>query len=174
MQGSRRSFGLVAGFLVLAFGLQWGWSELRGSAVERWVIHDLTVGAAVKLLAITSPDVGAWAEGARIRAAGGGLNVLNGCEGTEVFFLLVAALLVSPLPWAWRLGGIAAGGVWVFAWNQVRLLALFHAHRTDREWFSLLHGLVGPAVLIALTLLFVMALYRLHERQAPAPSAEPT
>lgn len=170
MRGSFRPWRMAMVFLGVVFGLQWGWSELRGSALERWVIHDLTVGTAVRALNWVNPGLGAWGEGPRIRAPGGGLNILNGCEGTEVLFLLVAALLVSSLPWRWRLCAMLVGSGWVFAWNQLRLWVLFHAHRTDKAWFDLLHGLVAPAVLIAMSLLFVVLVLQAHARVSKEPA----
>lgn len=150
-------------FLLALAALQGGWSALRGSAAERAVIDHATVGTAVALVNRLTPEVAAQAKGARIQAAGGGINVLNGCEGTEVLFLLWAALLAAPLSWRWRLQGALLGAVWVFALNQVRLLALFYSYREDRPLFNLLHGLVAPGLLVAATLLFVAWVYRRHD-----------
>lgn len=149
-------------FLLTLAALQSGWSALRGSAAERAVIDRATVGTAVALVNHITPQVAARAHGARIQAAGGGINVLNGCEGTEVLFLLWSALLAAPLSWRWRLQGAVLGAAWVFGLNQVRLLALFYSHRNDRSMFDLLHGLVAPAVLVAATLLFVAWVHRRH------------
>lgn len=163
--------GLV--FLLALLALQAGWSALRGSAAERAVIDQATVGTAVALVRRLTPEVDAQARGARIQAPGGGINVLNGCEGTEVLFLLWAALLAAPLSWRWRLQGALLGLVWVFALNQLRLLALFYSYRDNREVFNLLHGLVAPGVLVAATLLFVAWVYRRHDAgmRTEAPDA---
>lgn len=157
----------VAGvFLVSVALLQWGWTSLRGSAVERAVIDEATVGTAVALVRRLTPDVDARAQGARIQAPGGGIHVLNGCEGTEVLFLLWAALLAAPLSWRWRGIGALLGALVVFALNQVRLLALFYAYRADRSGFDLLHGLVAPGVLVAAVVLFVTWVFRRDEAAA--------
>lgn len=159
-------------FLLALMVLQWGWSSLRGSAAERAVIDVATVGTAVALVNRLTPEIEVRANGSRIQASGGGINVLNGCEGTEVLFLLWAALLAAPLSWRWRLQGAVLGGVWVFALNQARLLALFYSYRDDRALFNLLHGLVAPGVLVAATLLFVAWVYRRHDAaMGPAPHA---
>lgn len=162
--------GLV--FLLALLALQSGWSALRGSAAERAVIDQATVGTAVALVRQLTPEVDAQARGARIQAPGGGINVLNGCEGTEVLFLLWAALLAAPLSWRWRLQGALLGVVWVFTLNQMRLLALFYSYRGDREVFNLLHGLVAPGVLVAATLLFVAWVYRRHDAALRCARAE--
>ena len=85
-----------------------------------------------------------------INAPGGGLNVLNGCEGTEALFLLLAAFLVAPLPWRSRFGGFLLGVGMVFVVNQLRILALFYAYRADHALFDPLHGTVAPILVILL------------------------
>ncbi len=150
-------------FLLSLLALQWVWAALRGTTVERLVIDRATVGTAVALVRQFTPEVDAHARGARIQAPGGGINVLNGCEGTEVLFLLWAALLAAPVSWRWRLQGAVLGLGWVFALNQLRLLALFYSYREDRAVFNLLHGLVAPGVLVAATLLFVAWVHRRHD-----------
>lgn len=91
-------------------------------------------------------------------APGGGIQILNGCDGTEVWFLLVAALLVFPFGWTRRWVGLLLGTIWVFGLNQMRLLALFYAFRQDPALFNQLHGVVAPMVLILAILGFVVAL----------------
>jgi exosortase/archaeosortase family protein len=154
---------VVVVFLLTLVALQYSWSSLRGSATERLVIDQATVGTAVVLVHHITPQVAAQAKGPRIQASGGGINVLNGCEGTEVLFLLWAALLAAPLSWRWRLQGAVLGTIFVFLINQVRLLALFYSYRDDRELFNLLHGLVAPGLLVAATLLFVMWVFRQND-----------
>lgn len=152
-------------FALVVAVLQWGWNEVRGTVVERTVINGATVGTAVAIINAWTPDVQARAVGSRIKAPGGGINILNGCEGTEVLFLLVAALLAYPMSWRWRAIGIVCGTALVFTLNQVRLLALFYSYRSDRALFDELHGLVMPLLLIVVTLGFMVLMIRGDERR---------
>jgi exosortase/archaeosortase family protein len=152
-------------FLLSVAALQWGWSLARGTALERAVIDQATVRLAVALIGQLTPQVHASAIGSRISAPGGGINVYNGCEGTEVLFLVVAALLAYPLAWRWRLGGVVSGTALVFGLNQARLLALFYSYRSDRALFDQLHGLIAPLLLIVASLVFVLALIGGAERR---------
>jgi exosortase/archaeosortase family protein len=147
----------AAVFLAVFALLQGLWGAARGTAVERVAIDGITVASAVALINLATPAVHAVAAGTRIRAPGGGINILNGCEGVEVLFLLAAALCAFPLPPRRRVAGLAAGVLFVFAINQIRILALFYVFRADRALFGLLHGTVAPVVLIALTVLFFLA-----------------
>ena len=141
--------------------LQWAWGEARESWVERLVIHQATVKPAAALVQWITPEANARAVAASIQAPGGGLNILNGCEGTEVMFLLIAAFAAVRLGWRQKLTGLALGLVLIFALNQARILALFYAYRNERSLFDLLHTSVLPAVLIgAVALYFYAVLHR--------------
>jgi len=147
----------LALFLGIFAVLQWAWSESRDTWVERLVIHEVTVKPAAALVQLITPEANAKPVAASIKAPGGGLNILNGCEGTEVMFLLIAAFAAVSLGWRQRLVGLALGLILVFALNQARILALFYAFRNDRSLFDLLHTTVLPAVLIATVALYFYA-----------------
>jgi exosortase/archaeosortase family protein len=138
----------LALFAVTFGSLQFGWQAARGGVVESLVIHDLTVRPAAWLANLLTPGVQATAEGFTVHAPGGGLNVLNGCEGIEVLFLLLAAFVAGPLPPRRRLLGIAVGVPLIFALNQARIVGLFYAYRADHALFDTLHGTVAPIVLV--------------------------
>lgn len=157
MPQPRPQYGLwltLAIFLGVFASLQWVWSEARGSWAERLLIHEATVKPAAMLIRTLSPEIDAQADGSRIRAPGGGLNILNGCEGTEVMFLLIAAFAAVRMDSRRRLAGLALGLAVVYVLNQARILALFHAFRSDRSLFDLLHTTVLPALLVAVVALY--------------------
>ena len=141
-------------FILLFMALQACWEAARGSWIERLWVHVLTVRSATALINLTTPQVQAVAQGTRIVTPSGGLNVLFGCEGTDVLFLLAAAFAVFPLPARVRIRGLLSGLLWVFMLNQLRIVALFHAFRSDRALFDLLHTTAAPLLMIVLTGLF--------------------
>lgn len=144
----------AAAFILIFMALQTGWEAARGSWIERLWVHHLTVRTATVAINLLTPGVHAVPKGARIVAPGGGLNVLFGCEGTDAVFLLTAALLVFPMSLRARLVGLAAGLAWVFVLNQVRIVALFYAFRSDAGLFDLLHTTAAPLLMVVLTGLF--------------------
>ena len=140
---------------LLVFGLlQAGFEASRGTAFERWVVHTATVGTAGALIDALDPSIGVEAHGTRLVARGGGLNVLAGCEGIDVIMLLASAMLVAPIALRARLLGLVLGTGLVFALNQLRIVALFHANRIDRDVFAMLHGVVTPLVMVVAVALF--------------------
>jgi hypothetical protein len=117
-----------AGLFLLVFAvLQVGFELSRGSALEHTVIHDGTMRPAAALIRMLTPEIPAQAMMFSVKATGGGINIRNGCEGTEALVLLLAAFLVAPIAWRARLAGMALGVVAVFILNQLRVLALFYA-----------------------------------------------
>ena len=104
-----------------------------------------------------------------IRAPGGGLNILNGCEGLEALFLLIAAFAVAPLTWQAKLLGAGLGVLVVFAVNQARILVLFYAYRADHALFDQLHSTVTPiAVVLLVSAYFYVWFNHAERRSSPA------
>jgi exosortase/archaeosortase family protein len=130
--------------------LQLAWQQLQSTAVERILVQDVTVGSAAALVNFLTPTVQARAAGTTVRARGGGLNIVNGCDGTEALFLLAAAFVVAPLPWPRRIGGFLVGLPVLFVVNELRILALFYANRDDAALFDLLHATVTPILVVLL------------------------
>lgn len=151
---TQKWWALLLGF-ALVFGLlQYGWSEARDTALERWVVDQATVKPAVWLVNTLTPKVAAIADESRIRATGGGLNIRNGCEGTEVLFILAAAFVAARMRWRTRLVGFFGGLALLFVLNQIRIVVLFYAFRSDHHLFDLLHTTIAPLFMILLVFLY--------------------
>jgi len=143
----------VLAFLVLFAALQLSWQMLRGTSVEYAVIHYGTVRPAAAIIDLMSPQLFAKGVEFSVRAVGGGVNVLNGCEGLDAVFLLVAAFVAVAIPLRDKVRGLLLGIPFVFLVNQLRLVILFYAYRRDAALFDLLHSAVAPiAIVLAITL----------------------
>jgi exosortase/archaeosortase family protein len=124
--------------------------------LPHWVIDHATVQPAAALLGWIDPALQARAQGARLLVPGGGLQVLPGCEGTDLALLATAAMLAAPLRWRWRLLGAALALLVMASLNQVRLLLLLQAHRNWPQHFDALHSLWLPLLLVLVLLALVM------------------
>lgn len=156
-------------FVACYCALQGAWIAARGSALEKWIIENANVRTSVALIQMLSPDLNVTARAASIvPASGGGLNIRNGCEGTEILFPLLAGLLAYPFMWPIRVAGLLAGIAFVFALNQLRLLILFYSYRDDPALFGELHGFVTPLVLVLCVAAFFAALVQWDRRRCHA------
>ena len=162
-----------AGIFLAVFALLQGWysTAARGTWIERMVIDQITVKSAASLIQFFDPSVGVQPVGSRLHAPGGGINVINGCEGIDVMFLMVAAMLVAPIPAKARLVGMVIGILVTLALNQVRVIGLFYAYRMDRGVFDMLHGVVAPMLLIVAVAGYFLLWLSWH---VPAQSPSPT
>jgi exosortase family protein XrtM len=155
-------------FLTVFALLQLGWQGVRGTAIQDFVVHEATVRPAAFLVRTLTPAVRAQAVDDSLQAPGGGIRVVNGCEGTEVLFLLIAGFVVAPIAWRSRVTGFLAGIVVVFALNQARILALFYAFRRDPALFDLLHTTVTPIAVVLLLCAYFYAWLAMATPRLPA------
>lgn len=136
-------------FLALFFVMQGTYSFTRDTWVERLVIDRATVGTSAMLInAISGPGTVVSA-GHTLQGSSGRLSVLNGCEGTESLFLLVAAIVAFPMSWRSKILGALCGAVLVFVLNQIRIVGLYFVLRRPGNLFEILHGVVAPIIIVA-------------------------
>ncbi len=154
---SRHIFRSLIIFVVTFFTLQLAWEQCRDSVVETWVIDRATVLPAAWTISRVWPEQQIMAQKNSLIAAKNRLNILNGCEGLETLFLLIAAFLAYPLSWKIRGFGITLSVLLIYCLNQARIILLWWAIKENPAWFGLLHGTVLPLILIAIALIFLMA-----------------
>ncbi len=145
----------VLGFVAIFFALSITHAALRDTTPARRYVEDAVVAPAAALAAVAFDDPAIHAQATRLRSERVSLNVRNGCEGTETFFLLVAALAVLPIDARRRWRALLIGTALVYVLNLVRIVVLFAALRDARAWFGVLHGVVLPVALIGVTAAFV-------------------
>lgn len=137
-------------FILIFMVLQLGYSACRGTALERLVIDTATVRPSVMVINALFPDEQAHANGNQIISPYGSLSILNGCEGVESLFLLLAAMIAYRARWRRTLIGVSAGTLFIYLLNQLRIVALFYALHFRSSWFEALHGYVAPTLIIFL------------------------
>ena len=138
----------VALFMVVFFGCEALYMQSRGTSVERVFIDILTVKPSAALINWFTPHEGVSAQGPRLVSPFARLSVLNGCEGTEAMFLLIAATTAFAAPWRHKLHGALLGIGLVYVLNQIRIVVLYYSFRTDKALFDSIHGTVGPAIIV--------------------------
>ena len=150
-----RSFLLtVILFIALYAALHGCWSWIRDTAFERILIEIFMIKPTLALISLMTPKLAIVTEDLSIRGPGGGIAIETACTGMEMYFLLLAAFMVFEFRWKARVTGMALGCLLVFGLNEARILLLFYVYQTDQNWFILLHGIIVPIALIALTSLF--------------------
>jgi len=155
----RTRLGVIYVLLFLAiFGaLDYGYYLTRGTAVEHLLIDTLTVRPAAAVINAVAPAASARASGNSLFTQFGSVNILEGCEGSDGMFLLIAAVLPFPARWLSKLVGVIGGVSLMYAMNQLRILALVLALHWHPDWFASLHGLVAPSCIVMAGCIFFFA-----------------
>ena len=143
-------------FLFTFCVLQYAYSSSRDGLVGHFVIDFATIYPSTALVNFLAPGEQAIASAQRILSPQGSISVLNGCEGTETLFLLIAAIIAFRAPWKNKLKGILLGTILVYCLNQARIVTLFFAAQENRKWFDMIHGYIAPSLIIVLSSLYFL------------------
>ena len=78
------------------------------------------------------------------------LNIVRGCDGSGVWFMLSAAILGFGASFRHTLIGFVLGTLTVYLINQVRIVGLYYVIEHNRAWFPPIHTYYAPTLIIFL------------------------
>lgn len=143
-------------FLLVFTLLHVGYQVSRGTVIEQVVIDQATVLPSAILINLLNSEERVVAEGHRLVSPTARLSILNGCEGTESLFLIIAAIVAYTARWPQKAAGILAGILLIYLVNQARIVGLWFALRHDRQLFAVMHGYIAPTLIIMAASLFYL------------------
>ncbi len=76
------------------------------------------------------------------------LEVVRGCDGSGMLFLIVAAIMAFPSAWRARLAGLCGALLLVHALNTARIVLLYFAAAYRESWFLPLHTYLVPTLFV--------------------------
>ena len=140
---------------ILGFAVLMGAFEAsRGSAFERFLVEDAILVPTRAAINFVTPQEPVQLIGRTLSSPGRDrLRVTRGCEGIEMFLLLIAAIGAFPASLERRIRGLWQGSLLAYALSIGRLMALTYILRYSPGAWETLHGLIlplGPIVLMAL------------------------
>jgi exosortase family protein XrtM len=143
-------------FLLTFCMLHFAWQLGAGGMAEHLAIDIATVYPSTAAINLIDAGQHAVARDHHILSPQGSLSILNGCEGTETLFLLIAAIAAFRGTLKNKLRGMLLGAMLVYVLNQVRIVTLFFAAHESRTGFDLIHGYLAPGLIIALSSLYFL------------------
>jgi len=138
---------------------------------ETALIDNATVRPSVFLINQINPHERVKAKGHRLVSSHAKLSVLNGCEGTESMFLIIAAILAFQTSWRHKVTGLVLGMMTIYLANQVRIVSLYFAARHDQALFAALHGYIAPTLIIAIGCAFYIGWIQWTPQNRPNTSS---
>lgn len=138
--------------LVLWYGaFDWAYRQvpdhLLADQVYRWGINEV----AAHIINLLQVDAQVRVDAHRLVSPRVTLEVVRGCDGSGLLFLLSAAVLAFKVAWQRKLQGLLAAAAIVFALNELRVVALYFVLANQPAWFVPLHASIFPVVIIVLS-----------------------
>ncbi len=142
---------MLAIFAAVFFSLHLAYQASQDSVIETLIIDVATVKPSALLINQIDPDYAVQAHEHQLISAKARLSVLNGCEGTEMLFLVIAAIVAFRSSWRRKVIGLALGISFVYCLNQLRIAALYFSLVHDPKLFAAMHSYIGPMIIVLLT-----------------------
>lgn len=159
----------VAVFLAIFLILELAWIAARGSWLYRLIIDQFTVTTAVFFINALDSSASAQALNAAIHTGGMTVNILNGCEGIDILFLLSAVVLTLSDTWQGKSRRILILSIFVVILNIIRIVVLVEVARHHRQYFDLVHGFIAPIIMIAVSMLILLKMLPKPSTTFPVP-----
>ena len=144
----------VALFIILYALMHFGYLavpiEYLINFVYRWGINE---PAALVINAITSADT-VRVEGHRLISKTAILEIVRGCDGSGVFFIMSSAILAFTASPRFKAWGVLSGLVLIYLLNQTRVVVLYFVVSNKPDWFTPLHTYYIPTLLIIIMCCF--------------------
>jgi exosortase family protein XrtM len=118
------------------------------------VYHYGIVKVAAALIGWLAPGEAVNAAGHRLWSARASLEIVRGCDGSGVLFLLTAAVLAQAAPLKKKLLGVLGALALVYLLNQLRVVGLYFVASYREAWFVPLHAYFIPILMILLSVLY--------------------
>jgi exosortase family protein XrtM len=152
MNTASLKFGLK--FIIVFAALIGAFEASRGTAFERFVVERMILSPTTLLIDAVTPGEHVELVGRTLTSPdGANLRVTRGCEGIEMFLLLIAAMVAFPATLKRKAQGLLLGSILAYGLSVARLMALHYILRYEPATWEALHGLIlplGPVILLSL------------------------
>lgn len=124
---------------------------------DDWLLaayHQAIVVPGAALVRLVAPGALVTADHNVLRSPGVALEIVRGCDGTGVLFMLHAAVLAWPATWRRRWAALGGATAFVYVLNLARVVALYFVAVRRPAWFEAAHTLYVPGLFVVAALAF--------------------
>lgn len=141
-------------FIVIAavlYGLMhFGYHKVNDSTLSQTIYPTIIGEPAAKVIALITPDRSVQIRDNKILSSKATLNIVRGCDGSGVWFMLLAAVLGFGATIRQTIVGLILGTLTVYIINQIRIVGLFYLVEWDRTLFPVVHTYYAPTLIVFL------------------------
>jgi exosortase family protein XrtM len=106
------------------------------------------VAICADLINMIAPLEQVLAQQNHVLSAKADLEIVRGCDGAGVLFLVVSAIVAFPSTWRRKLTGLVLGIGLIYLLNLLRISALYFVIAYQPDWFQLLHVYLAPTLMV--------------------------
>lgn len=140
-------FMLFVGCYVL---LDYGYFKIPVDQFVNVIYYHGVVAICADLINWFAPFEQVLAKQNHLMSAKADLEIVRGCDGAGVLFLVVSAILVFPSGLKRKLVGLLLGIGLIYSLNLLRIFALYFVIAYQPGWFQLIHTYVAPTLMVVL------------------------
>ena len=163
---------MISGILYGLFHL--GYNNVPDDFLRKSLYPTVIGHPAAKVINTITPDRNAVVHENKISSRKAILNIVRGCDGSGVWFMLMAAVLGFGARFKSLLVGILLGTVVVYLINQIRIIGLFYLVEWKRHLFPVVHTYYAPTLIILLIAGFFLwwTQWSMKQDRAARPEAQ--
>lgn len=128
--------------------LDYGYLQVPNTAFAEVIyLHGVSKPCA-ELINWFSPFESVMARQNHILSGKADLEIVRGCDGAGVLFLLISAIVVFPSTWRHKLIGLAMGIALLYSLNLLRVIGLYYVIAYTPAYFLLIHTYLAPTFMV--------------------------
>ena len=147
-------FVVVAAILYGVF--HWAYHQVPDTTLRTVIYPNLIGHSAAKVINTMTPERKVRVKDNTISSNKAVLNIVRGCDGSGVWFMLMAAILGFGAKFKHLLVGVVLGTIAVYSINQVRIVGLYYLIEWNRNYFPMVHTYFAPTLIIFLIAAFFL------------------
>lgn len=128
--------------------LNYGYFKIPVDLFMNVIYYHGVVAICADLINMLAPLEQVLAQQNHLLSAKANLEIVRGCDGAGVLFLVVSAIVAFPSTWRRKLIGLLLGIGLIYLINLLRISALYFIIAYQPDWFLLVHTYLAPTLMI--------------------------
>jgi exosortase family protein XrtM len=128
--------------------LNYGYFKIPDDLFMNVIYYHGVVTICADLINILAPLEHVLAQQNHLLSAKANLEIVRGCDGVGVLFLVVSAIVAFPSTWRRTLIGLLLGVGIIYLLNLLRISILYFVIAYRPDWFQLIHVYLAPTLMV--------------------------
>jgi exosortase family protein XrtM len=128
--------------------LNYGYFKIPVDLFMNVIYYHGVVAICADLINMLAPLEQVLAQQNHLLSSKADLEIVRGCDGAGVLFLVASAIVAFPSTWRRKLIGLLLGISLIYLLNLLRISVLYFIIAYQPDWFLLVHTYLAPTLMI--------------------------